>query len=219
MLPRITSLALFAVAAAVAASVVFWGFKLLTRTPALPAHATLAATPLAAAPDWSRMLGAEPVLAPVVAAAEPPPDARYQLIGVLAPRAGEQRSRGGVALIAVDGKPARAFRVGAVVDGNTVLQAVQARAVSLGPRDGPTQATLQMPPLPVAATGSLPNLPNPQPTPEAASVIVPPPPSQPRTPPGRQPPPMAATDGTLLTPSAMPGSQNQPLGRAGLQTR
>ena len=216
MSPRITSLALFAVAAAVAASVVFWGFKLLARTPALPAHATLAATPLAAAPDWSRMLGAEPAPAAVVATAEPPPDARYQLIGVLAPRAGEQRSRGGVALIAVDGKPARAFRVGAVVDGNTVLQAVQARAVSLGPRDGPTQATLQMPPLPVAATGSLPSL---QGAPEAASVIVPPPPSQPRMFPGRQPPPITANDGTLLTAPAVPGSQNLPPGRAGLQTR
>ena len=108
-----------------------------------------------AAGDFTRLLGADP--APVVAAAAPEPqaDARFSLIGVVSPR-GAQPVREGVALIAVDGKPARAFRVGAVVDGQTVLQSVQARGADLGPRDGPAQIALRLQPPAPAAVGTLP---------------------------------------------------------------
>lgn len=168
-----TSLAHFAVAAALVASTVFWGLKLFVHAPAVPPHATMAVASLPAAPDWQRLFGVE--LAPVVAeAAAPPPDARYQLIGVVAPRGGQGAAGAGVALIAVDGKPARAYRVGAVIDGATVLQSVQARGAALGPRGAPALVSLQMPPLPVAATSTLPPSSQGVTAGEVASVVVPP---------------------------------------------
>ena len=86
----------------------------------------------AARGDLTRLLGVDP--APVVAAAAPEPaaDARFKLVGVVSPRS-PQAAREGLALIAVDGKPPRAYRVGAVVDGPNVLQAVNARGATLGP--------------------------------------------------------------------------------------
>jgi general secretion pathway protein C len=64
-----------------------------------------------------------------------------------------------VALIAVDGKPPRAFRIGSVVDGQNVLKTVNARGATLGPRDGAALVALNLPPPPAAATGTLPPLP------------------------------------------------------------
>src|SRR6218665_1378416 len=87
---RLGTLALWAAAGA---SVVFWGLRL--SAPA--AQAMLPAVPDAVAPDAA---------APVAA-----PPGRFALIGVLSGR----RSGGGAALIAVDGKPARPFRIGAAV--------------------------------------------------------------------------------------------------------
>ncbi|MBK6593938.1 MAG: hypothetical protein IPG23_15055 [Burkholderiales bacterium] len=56
--------------------------------------------------------------------------------------------KGGAALIAVDGKPPKPFRVGASVDGNLVLQSVAARRATLAAGvDGPAQMTLELPPL------------------------------------------------------------------------
>ena len=68
--------------------------------------------------------------------------ARFALIGVLSGR----NSGGGAALIAVDGKPAKPFRVGAAVDEGLVLQALGPRQAQLG-RDagGPATLTLDMP--------------------------------------------------------------------------
>ena len=67
----------------------------------------------------------------------------YVLMGVIA--AGP---KGGAALIAVDGKPPKPFRVGASVDGNLVLQSVAARRATLAVgMDGPAQMTLELPPL------------------------------------------------------------------------
>jgi general secretion pathway protein C len=67
----------------------------------------------------------------------------YVLVGVLA-----DSQRGGAALIAVDGKAAKPYRVGATVDGNLVLQSVVGRAAVLGTAvDGPAHVTLELPPL------------------------------------------------------------------------
>jgi general secretion pathway protein C len=80
---------------------------------------------------------------------------RFKLVGLVAPRAGGS-SKAGIALIAVDDKPARAFHVGASVDGRLVVQTVQKRSVSLGPRDAPAEVQLELPPPPPPATGTLP---------------------------------------------------------------
>ena len=85
----------------------------------------------------ARSLGA----APVQAVAAPSFASRFQLLGVLAggPNAG-------AALIAVDGKPAKPFRVGAVVSDGLVLQSAQGRRVSLGVAlDGAPTLTLDLP--------------------------------------------------------------------------
>jgi general secretion pathway protein C len=67
----------------------------------------------------------------------------YVLLGVLADRA-----QGGAALIAVDGKPAKPYAVGAVVDGDLVVQSVQGRRAVLGDGlQGPARITLELPPL------------------------------------------------------------------------
>lgn len=69
-----------------------------------------------------------------------PSSSRYVLTGVVA-----DRSSGGAALIAVDGKAAKAVRVGGVVEGDLVLQSVTGRRANLGARvDGPATVTLEM---------------------------------------------------------------------------
>jgi general secretion pathway protein C len=74
-------------------------------------------------------------------------------VGVLSPRASTAR-REGVALIALDGKPAKAYKVGAVVEGDKVLQSVGARNATLGPKGGPAVVALSLPALPEAARGT-----------------------------------------------------------------
>jgi len=142
----------FGLWAAVAASAVFWGLKLFVPGTPVPPHASVAA--LAASPrgDLTRLLGADPV-APV--AALPPASARFQLVGVVAPRSAFP-SREGVALIAMDGKPPKAYRVGATLEDNLVLQSVAQRGASLGPRGGAATVALDIPPPAPAATGALP---------------------------------------------------------------
>jgi general secretion pathway protein C len=63
------------------------------------------------------------------------------LVGVL-----DGGPNAGAALIAVDGKPAKPFRVGAVVADGLVLQGTQAKRVSLGPELlGPSVLMLDLP--------------------------------------------------------------------------
>lgn len=163
----------FVIWAGVAASAVFWGLRLFARPVPVPPHAAVVAASPPPAGNLSRLFGAEPPAA-VAAATQPTPApvaTRYQLIGVVAPRADRARSQG-IALIAVDGKPPRAYRVGARIEDDQVLQAVHARGASIGPRGGSALATLELPAVP-AANGSavmppmvrpgLPVLPSPRP--------------------------------------------------------
>jgi general secretion pathway protein C len=190
----------FVVWALVAASAVFWGMKLLARPLAVPANATVAARAPAVAGDLSGLFGVKPApAAPVVEDAAPPPpeSSRFQLLGVVAARHAARAQ--GVALIAVDGKLPRAYRVGAVVDGDLVLQSVQSRAVSIGRRGGVAEVSLELPSLPPPATG----------VPGAAAVAPMaqpglPPPGMPGMPPGMPSPPQLA-----VQPQVMPQLQPQ----------
>ena len=145
-----------------AAAAVAWGLKLFVSPTPVPAGAPVADTTPVLQADLTRLLGAGP--SPPVAAAEaaaPPPDARFTLLGVVAPRHGGATRTGpreGVALIAIDGQAPRAYRVGARIDGDTVLQSVHARGAELGPRGGPARVALELPPPAPAATGTLPGL-------------------------------------------------------------
>ncbi len=151
MLSRLLTLVVWAL---VAAAALYWGVKLFARPLAVPPHAVVAAPRAAPVGDLSRLLGAGPVPEAPVAEAPPPPPpeaSRFQLIGVVAARRAPTSQ--GVALIAVDGKSARAFRVGALVDGDLVLQSVQSRGAVIGQRGGVSRVTLELPPLPPPATG------------------------------------------------------------------
>ncbi len=141
--------------AGVAASAVFWGLRLFTTPTPVPPQAQVADLAAAARGDLGRVLGVDAPPPQAAAQAEPTADARFNLLGVVSPR-GAGTGAGGVALISVDGKAPKAYKLGAVVDGTHVLQAVSARGASLGPRGGPALVALNIPPPPPPATGQLP---------------------------------------------------------------
>lgn len=129
--------ATFAVWAAAAASAAYWGLRLSAPSagPDLPVAVAQPAAPDTAA--LARLLGAVPQGPAPVAVS------RYALVGVLA-----GRSSGGAALIAIDGKPPRPYRVGASVgEGDLVLQSVGPRQARLGAPGGSEPALLLEMPL------------------------------------------------------------------------
>ena len=122
----------------VAFSAVTWGLR-WSATGTSPSNATAAAQalPEVDVSAAARSLGA----ATVQAAVAPTLASRFQLQGVMAggPDAG-------AALIAVDGKPAKPYRVGAAVSDGLVLQSAQGRRVTLGAAmDGPQTLMLELP--------------------------------------------------------------------------
>ena len=135
---RLGTLAIWALAAASAA---YWGLRLTARPPGMPAP-TAAPAPVAAdVQAMARLLGAIPAQA-APQAAEPPVSSRFALVGVLA----GQQGGSGAALIAVDGKPAKPYRVGATVDAGLVLQSLGPRQARLGNgQDSAATVTLEMP--------------------------------------------------------------------------
>lgn len=150
-----TRLLTFGVWALVAASALFWGLRLFAAPTALPAQARLPAQRVALATDLQRVLGVTAVAKADEPVAAPGAD-RFRLLGVVWPR-GADVSPQGVALISVGDQPARPWRTGATVDGETVLLAVSQRAVQLGPRGGPAAYTLNLPdPNPAGTSAALP---------------------------------------------------------------
>lgn len=143
----------FIVWAVVAASTVFWGLRLGVGSRPLPAGTKVVDAGPPASDDLSRLFGpsTRPTSATPVVAPAPP---RYKLLGVVAARQAAD-SPAALALIAIDDKPAKAYRVGAELDGNLVLTEVRARGVSLGPRGGPA-LSIELPPPAPAVTSALP---------------------------------------------------------------
>jgi len=134
--------------AAAAASIVFWGLRLATpadgtRPPAVSTATALGVDPAAV----GRLLGAQPAAERVAAA----PDAasRFVLLGVVADDIGR-----GAALVAVDGKPPRPYRVGATLAEGYVLQSLDTRAANIGgTRSGPAAFSLKLPVPALAVNG------------------------------------------------------------------
>ncbi|MFZ2649949.1 MAG: hypothetical protein WA210_07560 [Burkholderiaceae bacterium] len=156
-------LAAFIVWALVAACVVYWSLKLLVRSPGAPTHSVAAVGATAVQGDLTRLLGASPVASAAVSLA-PEAASRFRLYGVMAPKrkpapkSSGQASTRGVALISIDGGPAKAYAVGARVDNNLVLQSVSLRSAVIGPAEGGASLNLEVPPLPQPATGTLASL-------------------------------------------------------------
>jgi len=178
----------FAVWALVAGSALFWGLRLFVQPLQAPAQTVVAEPGAGARGDLGRVFGPDPVAVAQAADPEPAADARFQLVGVVSPRGGS--SSQGVALIAVDGKPAKAYRVGSVVEGQTVLQSVRARGAVLGLRGGAVQVALDIAAPVAAATGNLSDPSGPAPPAAPAAPARPPPMTRVLPPgmPGRQPP-------------------------------
>jgi general secretion pathway protein C len=136
--------ATFALWAAVGLSALYWLLKVAGGTPPVdarvpPPRSVAAADPAAIA----RLLGSSPAAALPVAAA-PALATRFQLVGVAA----GATSGEGAAVISLDGKPARPYRVGTVIDEGLVLQSVQGRSATIGAqRGGPPLVVLELPPL------------------------------------------------------------------------
>ena len=205
-------LSAFVIWSIVAATLVFWALRLGVTGSTMPPYAVAVDRSAPLRGDLARLFGATPV---VVATAEAPIEApsRYKLVGVMAPKgAAEGEGRYGLALIAVDGKPARAYPVGARIDGDLVIQAVSLRSASVGPAEGGRSTLLELPALLPAATGTLP--------PAGASFTQPPPPiALPATPFTAKPLPSTAQPmqpPTGVVPGAMqvPGVQPVPAGNS-----
>jgi len=132
-------LATFAVWALAAACTAYWGLKFVTVLSS-PGVAVPEAAPLPADPArTAALLGAVPAVA--MAAPAVNLASRFALIGVAA-----GVSQAGAALISVDGKPAKPYRVGTVVDEGYVLQSVAGRrAVLAAAMDAAPALTLELP--------------------------------------------------------------------------
>ena len=131
------TLTLWALAAGSAA---WWGFRLVGSSPSpVPPPAAMATGAAVDSEAVARVLGA------VAVESGPPPAAasRFALLGVVAGRASQ-----GAALISVDGKPGRPYRVGSKIEEGVFLQAVEPRRVRLAPAAGADASmVLEMPPL------------------------------------------------------------------------
>jgi len=188
----VARLSAFVIWALVAATAVFWGLRLLVRAPSAPSYAVAVGDASAVRADLSRVLGSTPV-ATAAAVAAPEVSSRFKLIGIMAPKGAQVAAAppgSGVALIAVDGKPPKAFVVGSQLDSGLVLQSVSMRTASIGPAEGTSSVKLELPALPAPSTGTLAPLTSGSPSPGMA----PPPPAvmpQPVPPrPGLGPAPM-----------------------------
>ena len=140
--PWIVRGATFALWALAAGSAVFWALRLAgsersITVPVTPARQLAAVDPEALA----RLLGGAPVAGTVAAPPVASLASRFQLVGVAAAAS----SGAGAAVIAVDGKPARPYRVGSTIEEGVVLQSVRGRQAVLA--SGPTQVILELPPV------------------------------------------------------------------------
>lgn len=137
----------FLLAALASASAAYWALKWSATVPVAPSAALMVAS--ASPPDpqvIARLLGggrSSSAAQPGAASAVPDSAAsRFKLTGVVA-----NRARGGYALIAIDGKPAQPYRVGARIDDRWVLHSVAPRSAALAASaDAPVSLTLDLPP-------------------------------------------------------------------------
>lgn len=131
----------FVISAFVAASIVYWGFKLRgVSTSNFPLATQVEQMPLVGTQLIARALGGG--VAPIQTAQVATPSInRYNLVGVVA-----DSQRPGAALISVDGQEAKPVRVGNLVDNDMVLESVSGRQAVLSSGTGvPEKLTLEMP--------------------------------------------------------------------------
>ncbi|HEU4459194.1 MAG TPA: hypothetical protein VFR90_08745 [Methylibium sp.] len=209
MSARLVAFFVWAVAAACAA---YWGLRLVITPRPVPSQAQSVSMSAAQRGDIARLFATAPVAADTPV--EPGLAARFKLVGVMAP--GSAEAGQGVALISIDDKPPRAYRVGARVDQSLVLQSVAKRSASIGPAQGAAAVKLELPAPALPATGNLPSTqsilgagtlpasppPYAPPVPPAPGVAAPP--IAPTLPPSGNPDPSLGGGGANLPPAAQP---------------
>jgi general secretion pathway protein C len=122
----------------------YWLLRVMATPSGAPTAPPVVRTPAPANPAaLAALLGSRGQVETGNAAPQASLASRFVLTGVVAGRSGE-----GAALIAVDGRSPRPFRVGARVEEGLILQAVDGRRVMLGAeRGGPHAVVLELPPL------------------------------------------------------------------------
>jgi general secretion pathway protein C len=138
-------LATFSVAALAAASAAYWVLKWTGTAPMHPGAALVvpAPSPLDTQAVARLLGGGQTSAMPAPGAAPAQAASRFKLTGVVAGPANS-----GYALIAIDGKPAQPYRVGARVDDALVLQSVTQRSAALAAStNAPVAMTLDLPKL------------------------------------------------------------------------
>jgi general secretion pathway protein C len=205
-------LSAFVIWSLVGATAVFWAMRLAASPPQVPAYAVAVGNSAAVRGDLGRLFGVAPRPAAGAQAAAPEASSRFKLIGVMAPRdpAAQTEPGQGVALIAVDGKPAKPYAIGARLDSDLVLQSVGLRTASLGPAQGGRSVVLELPKLPPPHSGVLPPpgapplaaVPRTSAAPIAAPGVVAPP--QPPLPSLTQTPGTPPAAGGMPTPGSLP---------------
>jgi general secretion pathway protein C len=152
-------LSAFVIWSLVAATAVFWALRFAAAPAAVPPYAVAVSKSVVVRGDLTRLFGA-PVRVAAVAGATPEAPSRFKLLGVMAPRspAAQAEEGRGVALIAIDGKPAKAYPIGARVDGDLVVQSVGLRTAAIGTAQGARSVLLELPALLPPNAGVLPSL-------------------------------------------------------------
>ena len=120
-------------------SAIYWVLHMQSGRSGNNVPAATAKVELPDATSLARILGATaPQAATAVRASN-----RFTLKGVVSGALGKE-----AALIVIDDKPARAFRVGSAIEDGLILQSATERRVTLSATpDGPPLMTLEMPPL------------------------------------------------------------------------
>lgn len=138
--PWLPRLAAFVLALLLASSVAFWVLRwpAQDRTSAPPLPVVLEAPVAVDATALERLLGGA---ASPVAAAAPDAAGRFRLTGIIASGAGK-----GVALLSIDGKPPKPYRVGSQLEDGLMLQSVEKRRVALAAdASAPVRFQLELP--------------------------------------------------------------------------
>ncbi|NJS36785.1 MAG: hypothetical protein HC765_10810 [Brachymonas sp.] len=143
-----------------AASAVYWGLRFVQGSPAPNSAVSVQGISVSAVDPGALARGLGGGKQPVASAANPNPApvssiaaSRFVLTGVVVARTGQASSS--VALIGVDGKPARPYRVGTSLTDGVVLHSVAAGQAMLSANmQTEPSTTLQLPQLTTAVAGT-----------------------------------------------------------------